>query len=160
MAKSWNFIVLASDEWTVESVVSTAYVPRSYGCSGGTPDTEVIMQESHLTSEQMSELERELQRAVERVERSIKTSGKAARPVKLDQTSVGRLSRIDALQNQHLSQGLQARDNARYAELSDALERLQRGDYGLCVGCGGPIPFERLIVFPETPRCATCGPAE
>ena len=38
-----------------------------------------------------------------------------------------------------------------------ALERLEAGTYGVCTGCGGAIPFERLFVFPETPECASCG---
>jgi DnaK suppressor protein len=112
---------------------------------------------SPLTSEQREQIRAELLHALQRLERSLKISGRAARPVKLDQTSVGRLSRIDALQNQQMTQGLQARENARYAQVVEALQRLERGGFGVCGGCGQPIPFERLLVFPETLRCAACG---
>jgi DnaK suppressor protein len=113
--------------------------------------------QSHLTPEQSAQIREELLRLSQRLERSRKTTGRAARPVKLDQTSVGRLSRIDALQNQQLTKGLQAREDARYALVQEGLLRLENGEFGLCAGCGEPIPFERLLVFPETLRCASCG---
>jgi DnaK suppressor protein len=114
----------------------------------------------HLTAAQLADVREELRRAAQRLERSLEISTRAARPVKLDQTSVGRLSRIDALQNQHLTQELKERESARYAQILEALRRLDGGTYGLCAGCARPIPFERLLVFPETLRCAGCGAAE
>jgi DnaK suppressor protein len=110
-----------------------------------------------LTTEQVEQIRAELLHALQRLERSLSISEQAARPVQLDQTSVGRLSRIDALQNQQMTQGLQAREHARYAQVVEALKRLERGDYGRCAGCEQPIPFERLLVFPEAMRCAACG---
>jgi DnaK suppressor protein len=113
--------------------------------------------EPGLTPEQQADLEVELMRLLQRLERSLKITGRAARPVKLDQTSVGRLSRIDALQNQQLTRGLEARENARHAQILEALRRIEDGSYGVCAGCERPIPYERLLVFPETVRCAECG---
>lgn len=101
-------------------------------------------------------LRAELEASLTKLERSMQSSRRAARPVKLDQTSVGRLSRIDAIQNQSLTQGLQHREHARAALLASALARLEQGTYGLCTGCEGPIQFERLSVFPETPTCSRC----
>jgi DnaK suppressor protein len=110
-----------------------------------------------LSPAQIEEIRAELLRMRSRLERSMKATRRAARPVKLDQTSVGRLSRIDALQNQSLTQGLEEREAARYAQIQEALRRLEQGEYGTCGGCARPIPFERLLVFPETLTCATCG---
>jgi DnaK suppressor protein len=117
-------------------------------------------QRARLSAEQEEQIRDELLRLLKRLERSLKISVRAARPVTLDQTSVGRLSRIDALQNQQLTQGLQARENARYAQIAEALQRMERGTYGVCAGCEQPIPFERLMVFPETLRCSSCGVEE
>jgi len=110
----------------------------------------------HLTETQLTELRTELQRQLTRLERSMKVTEEAARPVKLDQTAVGRLSRMDALQNQALTKNLQERELIKYALLEQALERLESGTYGTCSDCAGPIPFERLLVFPETPSCGRC----
>lgn len=112
---------------------------------------------SHLTAVQREELREELLRAQRRLERSERTSRQAARPVALDQSSVGRLSRIDAIQNQKMTLGLQERDEARRAQVADALRRMDEGTYGRCGACGTAIPYERLFVFPEAVTCAECG---
>jgi DnaK suppressor protein len=69
----------------------------------------------------VAQIREELLRLAQRLERSRKITRRAARPVKLDQTAVGRLSRMDALQNQHLTKGLQAREEARHAQVMEAL---------------------------------------
>ena len=81
----------------------------------------------------------------------------AMKPVQLDQTAVGRLSRMDSLQNQSLSRNLQEREQVKLAHLLDALERLESGNFGLCTECGAEIPFERLFIMPEAPSCTSCG---
>lgn len=110
----------------------------------------------HLSDEQLAALRSEVERALSRLERSMKTTRRSARPVKLDQTSVGRLSRVDAIQNQSLTQGLQERELRKAAMLTGALERLEAGSYGVCTGCGEGIQFERLSLFPETLTCSRC----
>ena len=110
----------------------------------------------HLSSSQLAELRSELQRELERLRRSMAITAEAASPVELDQTAVGRVSRADALQNQQLSADLHSREQARLSLLVDALERLEKGEYGVCQRCGAAIPFGRLVVFPEARTCAAC----
>jgi DnaK suppressor protein len=115
---------------------------------------------SPLTHEQLAELRSELERELARIERSMEASREAAKPVQLDQTSVGRLSRMDAIQNQHMSAELHNREESRHALILDAIDRMDKDAYGLCVRCGQPIPFGRLIVLPEARTCTGCGGAE
>lgn len=110
----------------------------------------------HLSDAQIAELRAELTRQLERLQKSMKITDEALRTVELDQTTVGRLSRMDSLQNQALSAGLREREVARLAQILEALQRLEVGRYGACVSCGSAIPFERLYVFPEAPECASC----
>ncbi len=110
----------------------------------------------HLTKAQMADLVAELERALEKLERSMRTTEEAMQPVKLDQTAVGRLSRIDSLQNQGVTRNLQEREQVKLGQIAAAYERIEGGTYGECVECGGAIPFERLQVFPETPTCTGC----
>ena len=110
-----------------------------------------------LTKDQIAELRQELESELARLERTLPTSRDAARPVELDQTSVGRLSRIDAMQNQQMSADLHSRNEARHAQMLDALARIEAGTYGTCDRCAQPIPYGRLIVFPEARHCAACG---
>jgi DnaK suppressor protein len=111
---------------------------------------------NHLTSAQLEELEAELNRQLKKLQRSMRTTSRAMKPVELDQSSVGRLSRIDNLQTQGLTAGLQAREQAKLGQITEAMRRLEEGTYGVCVVCRSPIPCERLLVFPEAPNCVSC----
>lgn len=110
----------------------------------------------HLSAEQIEELTLELDRTLRKLGRSMRTTEEAMRPVELDQTAVGRLSRIDSLQNQGLTRNLQEREQAKLGQVTTAFERIAAGTYGICVECGGEIRFERLQIFPETPTCTGC----
>lgn len=114
---------------------------------------------NHLTKNQISELAAELDRVLRKLERSMRTTEEAMRPVKLDQSAVGRLSRIDSLQNQGLTRNLQEREQAKLGQVVTAFQRMKAGTYGICVECRGEVPFERLLVFPETPTCTACSPS-
>lgn len=110
----------------------------------------------HLTSEQLDALRAEIDRELARLERSMIVTDEALRPIKLDQTAVGRLSRIDSLQNQGLTKNLREREQAKLGLLVEALKRMEAGTYGVCTRCGGEIAFERLFVMPEAPACTGC----
>jgi DnaK suppressor protein len=110
-----------------------------------------------LTAAQVDELKQELARELARLRRTMPTTGAAARPVELDQTAVGRLSRMDALANQHLTKDLHEREQAQEGQLLDALRRIEEGSYGQCATCGATIPYGRLLVMPEARTCAGCG---
>jgi RNA polymerase-binding transcription factor DksA len=44
----------------------------------------------------------------------------------------------------------------RTRRLAQALDRLDRGDYGTCQGCGHPIAPARLRALPEVTSCVPC----
>lgn len=77
-------------------------------------------------------------------------------PVALDQQSVGRLSRMDAMQIQAMAQAAEQRRQARIIGLRKALSRLDDGEYGYCESCGEPIARERLEVDITAARCIGC----
>jgi DnaK suppressor protein len=109
-----------------------------------------------LSPAQIEEIRGELLRSLTRLERSIKISGESTRVGDLEQDTVGRLSRIDAIQNQGLTKNLHERERQQLASILEALRRIEEGSFGACVACGGTIPFERLAIFPETRNCTTC----
>ena len=78
------------------------------------------------------------------------------RPVELDQQSVGRLSRMDAMQVQAMAQAVEGRRRQRQAQIAAALKRLDEGEYGYCVVCGEDIPVKRLEVDLTAARCVDC----
>ena len=89
--------------------------------------------------------------------RALSSGSKDARaPVELDQQSVGRLSRMDAMQQQSMDLAREDRRRARLAVLAAALRRLAEGDYGYCLGCGEDIPEKRLDIDAAFTLCIHC----
>jgi DnaK suppressor protein len=80
----------------------------------------------------------------------------ARAPVELDQTSVGRLSRMDALQMQAMAQAQSRRRKQAAARVKAALARFETDEYGDCLTCGEEIEEMRLELDPATPLCLAC----
>lgn len=110
-----------------------------------------------MNQDQIAELKGILEKELARLTRSVAMSDEASRPVELDQTAVGRLSRMDSLQSQGMARNLKDREEATLARVRAALERVEQGSYGLCTTCGQAIAYGRLHIMPEAPTCAGCG---
>jgi DnaK suppressor protein len=78
------------------------------------------------------------------------------RPVELDQARLGRLSRMEAMQEQAMAIEVERRREVELVRVDAALERLAAGTYGACVTCGDPIEPRRLAFDPSTPLCLGC----
>jgi DnaK suppressor protein len=88
------------------------------------------------------------------------TSKAAAAVVELDQSRIGRLSRMDAMQGQAMSAQLEQRREQHLADVERALDRLEQGDFGLCASCGEPIAAARLDFEPTITICIGCASAQ
>ena len=84
------------------------------------------------------------------------TAGDARATVALDQQSVGRLARMDALERQAMAAATERRRRAEMARLRDALRRIESDEFGWCAECGGRIPDARLGIDAGATRCADC----
>jgi DnaK suppressor protein len=78
------------------------------------------------------------------------------KPVALDQQSVGRLSRMDAMQGQAMAAAVEARRSQRRVALRAALRRMEEGEFGFCASCGNFIGTGRLDVDPVLMTCIAC----
>ncbi len=83
------------------------------------------------------------------LEALVETAAEASDPVQLDQTSVGRLSRMDALQGQAMAQETERRRLAEISRIDAAMVRMDDGEYGYCIVSGDPIPRARLELDPS-----------
>ncbi|MDB2523082.1 TraR/DksA C4-type zinc finger protein [Alphaproteobacteria bacterium] len=83
----------------------------------------------------------------------LNSNAEDAAPVELDQSQQGRLSRMDAIQQQAMAAETQRRRQRDVHLLDAALKRLDEGEYGYCVNCGEAIGTERLALDPATPFC-------
>ena len=83
-------------------------------------------------------------------------SENARSAVALDQTKVGRLSRMDALQQQAMDKAIEARRQTDLKRIDAALRRLAHGEYGYCLRCGEDIAEQRLALDPTATICTGC----
>ena len=77
-------------------------------------------------------------------------------PVTLDQTMVGRLSRMDALQGQAMAEEVKRRRDKELIRIKAALSRMEEGEYGYCLNCGDDIDGKRLNLDPSISICTKC----
>lgn len=74
-------------------------------------------------------------------------------PVALDQESVGRLSRIDAMQVQAMALAQERRRIGERVAIAAALQRIEAGEFGYCAECGDAIAEARLRNSPTVVKC-------
>lgn len=84
------------------------------------------------------------------------SSRESRKPVELDQSRVGRLSRMDALQDQAMALETERRREIELRRIESALVRVEAGEYGYCLTCGEEIGPKRLELDPATPVCIDC----
>lgn len=84
------------------------------------------------------------------------SSKESTRPVELDQPSVGRLSRMDAMQGQQMALETARRRQQQLLRIEGALRRIEAGDFGYCFVCGEEIGAGRLSIDPAATRCVDC----
>ncbi len=83
-------------------------------------------------------------------------SSEARATVDLDQSRLGRLSRMDALQGQAMAQEVERRRQGELARIDAALARMKKGEYGYCLKCGEDIATARLALDPSATLCIDC----
>lgn len=113
------------------------------------------MDEAELSKDQVATAARTLERLRAELREQMELSAGGARTVELDEP-IGRLTRMDALQQQQMVQAQRRRHELRLVQIEAALAALTRGEYGLCNRCDDPIGWPRLETRPETPLCLDC----
>lgn len=83
-------------------------------------------------------------------------SAGSRKAVELDQTSVGRLSRMDAMQGQAMNNAIAERRKQGVLKIESALKRIESDEYGYCLRCGEEIAEKRLGFDPATLHCLEC----
>ncbi len=108
-----------------------------------------------LSDEQVATLGQTLEALKVELETLIATTREGTRPVDLDEP-IGRLTRMDAIQQQSVSSATRRGHGLRLRQVQQALNAIDQGHYGLCRRCEDPIGFKRLSARPESPFCLDC----
>lgn len=102
-----------------------------------------------MSREQLLKLRAELEAVAE-------SGNESAGVVELDQSKVGRLSRMDAMQAQAMAQASVDRREQMLRRIEAALKRIDNDEYGYCQECDEPIAPKRLEFDPTVTLCITC----
>ena len=108
-----------------------------------------------MNAERIEHFRKRLQNLVEEINIDLAANRDDAGIVELD-TSIGRLSRMDDMQNQQMALELRRRRENQLLRIKNAFKRMDRGQYGICGKCKKPINEERLEVFPDAVMFVLC----
>lgn len=78
-----------------------------------------------------------------------------SKPIEPD-CAIGRVSRMDAINNQSISQSQLAKKLLQKNGLEAALDNMDQDDFGKCINCGQAIQLGRILIMPESRKCVNC----
>ena len=109
-----------------------------------------------LTQPQIDELQGLLKELKQTLESHLNQTRSDTNPVALDQQSVGRVSRIDAIQQQQMAIASHEQASLQLKQVELALHRVEAEAYGFCLACEEPVMFARLQAQPFAELCLEC----
>lgn len=115
-----------------------------------------MIEPEELTTDQAAELHGDLLKLRKSLTGAVAADEVASQPVALDQSAVGRLSRMDAMQVQEVAKANLRSHKRRLIQVDLALEHIADDEYGICRRCEDPVGYPRLKARPETPFCLEC----
>ncbi len=137
----------------VIEVASLVMVSSVFGVSNGSTYPFITMAE--LSDQEKKSLQEALLALQEELSAMLSHSKEAAAPVDLD-APIGRLSRMDALQEQNMALANRQAARSRMKQSEAAVARFADDEYGDCLDCGEPIDIRRLMAKPESAFCLPC----
>ena len=108
-----------------------------------------------MEKQKQHEYEKVLLQLREELKKSLADNKYAGEPVSPD-NAIGRLTRMEAIQSQHMAMETRRRHELRLRQVEAALVRVKEGSFGACLKCGQDIAFPRLDVKPEAVVCIDC----
>ena len=109
-----------------------------------------------ISASQLKKLESLLLQSEADLQEQLKISKAATDVVTLDQTAVGRISRMDAMQQQSMAVSTRGKASAKLNRVKAALRAIANDEYGYCRQCDESIAFKRLLAQPEASYCLSC----
>ena len=89
------------------------------------------------------------------LEEQISTLEEKVKPISPD-CGLGRLTRLEAMGEQHVNNKVLDEARVRHTRLNNALRRIEKPMFGICIECEEPIGLGRMRIRPESVRCVEC----
>ena len=110
---------------------------------------------SDMTSQERQVLRKKITETIVKMEKEVERLEEATQPIS-PENSIGRVSRMDAINNKGVSEAALRSSRRKLSSLRLALTKVDHPDFGLCSCCKQPIPPARLMYMPESTRCVRC----
>ncbi|MDA3851077.1 MAG: TraR/DksA C4-type zinc finger protein [Spirochaetaceae bacterium] len=108
-----------------------------------------------MTDQELIQIGELITRSIKELQESIEYLTVATQPIEPN-IAIGRLTRMEAIGEKSVNEAMQINTEKRLERLRNALDRLDKGNYGICFVCHKPIPFARLQAVPESLKCVPC----
>lgn len=108
-----------------------------------------------MTSQDKEAIKMEVLAEIESTQKIITDMEKDIKPIAHD-VSLGRLTRMEAINSQKINEATLRDAKKRLNLLYHAIKKIEQGKYGICCECGKEIPIARLRFMPETSLCVEC----
>jgi len=103
----------------------------------------------------MEEIRQKIEQEVKKTEKLILEYKEMTKPVEPDD-AIGRISRMDAINNQSVTQASLRQAEDKLKKLNIVLSKIGEQDFGLCLKCRQSIPLARILFRPESMYCVKC----
>ncbi len=108
-----------------------------------------------MNPEKLASLKSDIEKRIQEIKETLTQDDEETKPVSPD-VSIGRLSRLDSMQQQQMALAQQRRMKDEQERLNNALKRMDEGTYGVCAFCRQPIEEARLEAMPDAVVCVNC----
>ena len=108
-----------------------------------------------MDGEGRAELKKQIIEEIEVQKHLIESFTETSKPVSPD-NAIGRLTRMEAISSQNISEASLTSAQAKLVKLNKALSKVDLPGFGICVRCNNPIPQGRIMLMPEIVLCVFC----
>lgn len=108
-----------------------------------------------MTNEEKNKLKVKIESEIEKLQEQLNDLKEDIKPI-APENAVGRLSRMDALNNRSVNEAAMRKAEIRLNALMEAKSNIDQNDFGKCVNCGNTIPMGRLLLRPQSKSCVNC----
>ena len=108
-----------------------------------------------MTEEEKLEIKAIIEENIQALQEQITTLQEKVKPISPD-CSLGRLTRLEAMGEQHVNNKILDESKLRLSRLTNALLRVEKPMFGICIECEEPIGMGRMRIRPESVRCVEC----
>ncbi len=108
-----------------------------------------------MTQKEKDTIKEKILQEITSLETQIETLQEKVKPIAPD-CSLGRLTRLEAMGEQHVNNKILDESRVKLTRLKNALLRIDKPMFGICIECEEEIGFGRMSIRPESVRCVEC----